>query len=164
MVWARGAREAASAPRCWLSRPVKLARSRPARAISTFPMADDLRHPDDRPDPAARLRRHSPVIRGSAIVFGAALSRLHRRRGGDLLHAMQCRVVLAVQVRAKRPAQRPSRSDRCCPLDTARDRCLWHVGGTPPMSTMAHTPEELQPRWLVAVRDGRSSGYPCQHA
>src|SRR5512133_1436733 len=27
-------------------------------------------------------------------------------------------------------AQRPSRSDRGCPLDTAGDRCLWHVGGT----------------------------------
>jgi hypothetical protein len=29
-----------------------------------------------------------------------------------------------------RPAQRSSRSDRGCPLDTARDRCLWHAGGT----------------------------------
>jgi hypothetical protein len=29
-----------------------------------------------------------------------------------------------------RPAQRSSSSDRECPLDTAGDRCLWHVGGT----------------------------------
>jgi hypothetical protein len=29
-----------------------------------------------------------------------------------------------------RAAQRPPRSDRDCLLDTARDRCLWHVGGT----------------------------------
>jgi hypothetical protein len=27
-------------------------------------------------------------------------------------------------------AQRRTRSDRDCPLDTARDRCLWRVGGT----------------------------------
>jgi hypothetical protein len=43
---------------------------------------------------------------------------------------MQCRAVLGVQVSDQRPAQRPSRSDRDCPLDTAGDRCLWHVGGT----------------------------------
>jgi hypothetical protein len=35
-------------------------------------MADDLVHPDDRPDPAARFRCHSAVVRGSAIVSGAA--------------------------------------------------------------------------------------------
>jgi len=34
------------------------------------------------------------------------------------------------QVRDVRPAHRPPRSDRGCPLDTARDRCFWHVGGT----------------------------------
>jgi hypothetical protein len=28
------------------------------------------------------------------------------------------------------PVHWPPRSDRGCPLDTARDRCLWHVGGT----------------------------------
>jgi hypothetical protein len=27
------------------------------------------------------------------------------------------------------PVQPPSPSDRECPLHTARDRCLWHVGG-----------------------------------
>ena len=30
----------------------------------------------------------------------------------------------------RRPAQRPSRSDRDCPLDTAGARCRWHMDGT----------------------------------
>jgi hypothetical protein len=34
------------------------------------------------------------------------------------------------QVRAGRPVQRRSWSDRECPLDTAGDRSLWHAGGT----------------------------------
>ena len=34
------------------------------------------------------------------------------------------------QVSGVHPAQPPSPSDRECPLDTARDRCLWHAGGT----------------------------------
>ena len=48
----------------------------------------------------------------------------------DPLHAMQFRPALAAQVRRVQPAQRLSPSDRDCPLDTARDRCLWHAGGT----------------------------------
>ena len=28
------------------------------------------------------------------------------------------------------PVQRPPRSDRDCPVDTAGARCLWHAGGT----------------------------------
>jgi hypothetical protein len=43
---------------------------------------------------------------------------------------MQFRPPRPPQVRAVRPAQRPPGSDRDCPLDTAGDRCLWHVGGT----------------------------------
>jgi hypothetical protein len=43
-----------------------------------------------------------------------------------------------------RSAQRPSWSDRGCPLDTAGDRCLWHAGGTRPVSTM----------WLAPVGEG----------
>jgi hypothetical protein len=43
---------------------------------------------------------------------------------------MQSRVAPLLQVSGQRPAQRPSRSDRECPLDTAGDRCSWHVGGT----------------------------------
>jgi hypothetical protein len=34
------------------------------------------------------------------------------------------------------PAHRTPRSDRDCPLDTARARCLWHVGGTAHKETM----------------------------
>jgi hypothetical protein len=34
------------------------------------------------------------------------------------------------QVRDRRPAHRAPRSDRDCPLDAARARCLWHAGGT----------------------------------
>jgi hypothetical protein len=51
-------------------------------------------------------------------------------RWSDLLHAMQFRSAQVVQVSGMCPASRPSRTDRDCPLDTARDRCLWHVGGT----------------------------------
>jgi hypothetical protein len=43
---------------------------------------------------------------------------------------MQFRPSPPPEVRDVRPAQRSSPSDRDCPLDTARDRCLWHVGGT----------------------------------
>jgi hypothetical protein len=43
---------------------------------------------------------------------------------------MQFRTVPMVQVSAACPAQRPPRSDRDLPLRTARDRCLWHAGGT----------------------------------
>jgi hypothetical protein len=48
----------------------------------------------------------------------------------DPLHAMQFRPASISQVASRRPAQRPSLSDRGCPLLTARDRCLWHAGGT----------------------------------
>jgi hypothetical protein len=48
----------------------------------------------------------------------------------DALHAMQFRTAPPPQVRSERPAQRPSASDRDCPLDTVRARCLWHAGGT----------------------------------
>jgi hypothetical protein len=48
----------------------------------------------------------------------------------DPLHAMQCRPALTCQVRGGRPPYRRYRSDRECPLHTAGDRCLWHVGGT----------------------------------
>jgi hypothetical protein len=47
----------------------------------------------------------------------------------DLLHAMQFRAGPLRQVRDGCSAQRPG-SDRGCPLDTARARCLWHAGGT----------------------------------
>jgi hypothetical protein len=46
------------------------------------------------------------------------------------LHAMQFRAPPPPQVSGVRPAQPPSPSDRDYPLDTAGDRCLWHVGGT----------------------------------
>jgi hypothetical protein len=43
---------------------------------------------------------------------------------------MQFRPSPEPEVSVRRPAQQRSRSDRECPLDTAGDRCLWHVGGT----------------------------------
>jgi hypothetical protein len=43
---------------------------------------------------------------------------------------MQVRGAKAAQVRAGCLAKRPSRSDRDCPLDTARALSIWHVGGT----------------------------------
>jgi hypothetical protein len=48
----------------------------------------------------------------------------------DPLHAMRFRPPAPPQVRDRRLAQRPTWSDRECPLDTAGDRCVWHVGGT----------------------------------
>jgi hypothetical protein len=62
----------------------------------------------------------------------------------DPLHAMQFRPAPLPLVRGVQPAQRPSWSDRGCPLDTAGDRCLWHAGGTRPVSTM----------WLAPVGEG----------
>jgi DDE superfamily endonuclease len=43
---------------------------------------------------------------------------------------MQFRPAPPPQVRAGSPAHRAPPSDRDCPLATARDRCLWHAGGT----------------------------------
>jgi len=43
---------------------------------------------------------------------------------------MQFRPAPPPQVRDVRPAHRPPRIDRDCPLHTAGDRCLWHAGGT----------------------------------
>jgi hypothetical protein len=51
----------------------------------------------------------------------------------DSTVTLACHAVSAFsprQVRDAPPAQRPPRSDRDCPLDTAGDRCLWHVAGT----------------------------------
>jgi hypothetical protein len=62
----------------------------------------------------------------------------------DPLHAMQFRAPPPPQVRDRRPAQRPASSDRDCPLDTACDRCLWHVGGTAGENDGART----WPLWL----------------
>ena len=57
---------------------------------------------------------------------------------------MQFRAAPPPQVWDRRPAQRPASSDRECPLDTARDRCLWHVGGTTGENDGART----WPQWL----------------
>src|SRR5215213_6793715 len=58
---------------------------------------------------------------------------------------MQFRAPPPPQVRDRRPVQRPASSDRDCPLDTARDRCLWHAGGTPIENDGARTwPLRLQ--------------------
>jgi hypothetical protein len=48
----------------------------------------------------------------------------------DPLHAMQFRAPQIVQVTGMCPASRPPPIDRDCPPETARDRCLWHAGGT----------------------------------
>ena len=48
----------------------------------------------------------------------------------DPLHAMQFRPAPLPLVRGRRSAQRPSWSDRDCPLDTVRARSLWHADGT----------------------------------
>ena len=69
---------------------------------------------------------------------------------------MQVRAAQLVQVSGMWPASRLSRSDRECPLHTARDRCLWHAGGTAGENADAQAwrrrlpaqPEgEVRPRW-----------------
>src|SRR5215211_5936399 len=69
----------------------------------------------------------------------------------DHLHAMQFRPPPPPQVRDGRLAQWPPWSDRGCPLDTARDRCLWHAGGT------AGENDDASPwwRWLQLGQRGR---------
>jgi hypothetical protein len=62
-----------------------------------------------------------------------------RARIPDPLHAMQFRPPPPSQVRAVGPANRPSRSNRGCPLDTAGDRCLWHAGGMGGENDVART-------------------------
>ena len=52
---------------------------------------------------------------------------------------------------AVRPAHRPPPCDRECPLVTAGDRCLLHVGGTRPVGTM----------WLAPVGDGSPLAGRC---
>jgi hypothetical protein len=49
---------------------------------------------------------------------------------------MQFRFVPLPQVRSRYSAQPSCGSDRGCPLNTARNRCLWHAGGTPTRTTM----------------------------
>jgi hypothetical protein len=82
----------------------------------------------------------------------------------DPLHAMQFRAAQVVQVSGMWPASRLSRSDRECPLHTARDRCLWHVGGTPARTTISRLtataparpqgearPGDHRPRWQALI-------------
>ena len=55
---------------------------------------------------------------------------------------------------AVRPAHRPPPCDRECPLVTAGDRCLWHVGGTRPVGTM----------WFAPVGEGSPLAGRCGSA
>jgi hypothetical protein len=57
------------------------------------------------------------------------------------------------QVRSHHPAQRLSRIDRGCPVDTARDRRFWHAGGTADEGDLA---QARQP-WSLA-RPQRNPG------
>jgi hypothetical protein len=88
------------------------------RRSQDYASAETERHLEAEQRPAS-ARRTVPTIERQRVMTTP-----------DLLHAMQCCAVLAVQVRDRRPAQRPPSSDRDCPLDTASDRCLWHAGGT----------------------------------
>jgi hypothetical protein len=87
---------------------------------------------------------------------------------------MQFRAAQVVQVSGMWPASRPSRCDRECPLHTARDRCLWHVGGTPARTTMSRLtataparpqgevrPGDHRPRWQALIEGAAA---PCRLA
>jgi hypothetical protein len=100
----------------------------------------------------------------------------------DPLHAMQFRPARPPQVSGVRPALRPSPSDRGCPLDTARARCLWHAGGTAgeddrasylaavgPAHAMGEAvQDDHRPRWQAATggaaggAEFRACGLACQ--
>jgi hypothetical protein len=106
------------------------------------------------------LRSYCPLL--------TAIDRGYARRCGpdtaqaaiDLLHAMQFRPSPPLQVRAVRPAYLPPRSDRDCPLGTARDRCLWHADGT------AGENDEARPWRRMAARSARGQvrpWYPLHH-
>jgi len=55
------------------------------------------------------------------------------------------------QVRGGAPSPSASSCDRECPLGTAGDRCLWHVGGTRPVGTM----------WFAPVGEGSPLAGRC---
>jgi hypothetical protein len=58
------------------------------------------------------------------------IEQIAKENVAERLHAMQFRAAQVAQVSRVWPAQSPSPIDRDCPLDTAGDRCLWHVAGT----------------------------------
>ena len=67
-----------------------------------------------------------------------------------------------------RPAHRPPRCDRECPLNTARNRCLLHAGGTaggndnaPPVTTTSSSAHKLS---LSSVTPGRARSRPTSDA
>ena len=81
----------------------------------------------------------------------------------DPLHAMQFRATSPPQVTGVRPALQRSWSDRECPLDTADDRWLWHMGGTAGENDGARSlPLWLQLYWWVrpVLGDHRLVGKP----
>jgi len=72
---------------------------------------------------------------------------------------MQFRAAAFPQVRRGRPPHRPPPSDRGWPLDTSRNRCLWHAGGTAGENgdacawqrrLPAQPRGEARPRWSTA--------------
>jgi len=70
------------------------------------------------------------------------------------LRPLACHAVSAPpppQVRGGAPSPSASSCDRECPLGTAGDRCLWHVGGTRPVGTM----------WLAPVGEGSPLAGRC---
>jgi hypothetical protein len=78
---------------------------------------------------------------------------------------MQFRPPPPPQVRDEHPVRRPSRSDRDCPLDTARDRCLRHASGTAVDDGEAQLGDdctglragEIRPQWPPASLASRRS-------
>ena len=107
--------DAASGRPLWTSARWRIMNGpRPPRAASwspppTAPCSDSLPSRSSSLAPSVELRGFEPLTPCMPCSFGL------------LPHPRS---------EAVRPAQRPSPSDRDCPLDTARDRCLWHAGGT----------------------------------
>ena len=113
--------------------------------------------------------RHGPgADRGSGPVWSRTPSALRSsatrgrsagraRQGRCKPRPLACHAVSgfsATAGRDGRPGQRPSLSDRDCPLRTAGDRCLWHAGGTAGENNdRSHVAADRLPRQPTAVKD-----------
>jgi hypothetical protein len=120
-------------------------------AVSTVRSAPSGRPPDGRP--AVLRRRLSREALSARRHLSACTDRATQPipRGRErLIHAVSASS--PTEVRAARPAQPPSWSDHGCPLDTARARCLWHVGGTAGEDAVARTWRRRLPAGLERVR------------
>ena len=122
--WLRGAPSAAalSPPS---TRPARIDRWAVQPSNARLRRSHDRRHPRSKQDPHKHhYQRSYSNHSGGCRHCGQC------NKECDPLHAMQFRRLSPPQVRDVSRVQRPPRSDRGCPLDTAGYHCFWHAGGT----------------------------------